>query len=141
MRELRFSVATKRRYESVVCLSVCPSVRPYVMLLLFGVLGATYAVHMAYFPMHSLCLDYNNLTSTQILSSSLVFWAAAQMGTDLWNHHKQATIIFFFFLRPIGSEALPADSEAYPAGFTTLPVGFQTLLAGSKPFPAGSRCL
>ena len=103
------------------------------MLLLFGVLGATYAVHMAYFPIHSLCLNYNNLTSTQILSSSLVFWAAAQMGTDLWNHHKQATIIFFFFLRPIGSEALPADSEAYPAGFTTLPVGFQTLLAGSKP--------
>ena len=111
------------------------------MLLLFGILGVKYAVHMAYFPIHSQCLNYNNLTSTQILSSSLVFWAAAQMGTDLWNHHKQATIIFFSFLRPIGSEALPADSEAYPAGFTTLPVGFQTLLAGSKPFPAGSRFL
>ena len=75
-------------------------VRPSVMLLLFGVLGVTYAVHMAYFPIHSLCLIYNNLTSTQILSSSLVFWAAAQMGTDLWNHHKQATVILVFFSPP-----------------------------------------
>ena len=39
-----FLVATKRLYKSV-----CPSVGPYVMLLLFGLLGATYAVYTALF--------------------------------------------------------------------------------------------
>ena len=42
----RFLVATKRLYKSV-CPSVGRSVRPYVMLLLFGRLGATYAVYTA----------------------------------------------------------------------------------------------
>ena len=43
-----FLVATKRLYKSV-CPSVGPWVGPYVMLLLFGLLGATNAVYTALF--------------------------------------------------------------------------------------------
>jgi len=43
-----FLVATKRLYKSV-CPSVRWSVGPYVMLSLFGLLGATYAVYTALF--------------------------------------------------------------------------------------------
>ena len=46
--ETVFLVAMKRLYKSV-CPSVRPSVRMSVMLLLFGLLGATYAVHTALF--------------------------------------------------------------------------------------------
>ena len=82
MRELRFSVSTKRRYESVVCLSVCPSVgrsvRPHVMLLLFGVLGANFE------------------------QQPRILGRGPDGDNDLWNHPKQATIIFIFFAPPNG---------------------------------------
>ena len=47
-QRVRFLVAPKRLYKST-CPSVRPSVRPYVILSLLGLLEATYAVHTALF--------------------------------------------------------------------------------------------